>query len=292
MYILRVIKELLVFSCLLLWSSTGNAGSTVWQINSGVSTLYLAGTIHMLRTQDYPLPEQFDRVYKSSDSLIFETDIGQLKDPLTQSRIQRALVYSDGDSLKQHISDPLYQRLVQRWQEAGLPPMLLRFIKPGGVVMTLTMAELNKIGVDTVGIDEHFHQLAIRDRKPVKGLESIDTQISYLAGMGQGNEEAFLEQTFTELEQSREFMNELIAAWRQGDRAELEKLVVKDMQEQFPALYQSLLVERNRSWLPQIETMLQDQSIELVLVGAGHLVGEDGLLQQLKDQGYGVEQVQ
>ena len=269
-----------------------SAASSVWQISQGSSVLYLAGTIHMLRADDYPLPSEFQDVYQASDLLVFETDLAQLLDPVIQNRLQQSLIYPEHNNLRQFISDELYQEIAERWRKANLPPMLLPFMKPGGVAMTLTMSELQSIGVDTQGIDQHFHQRAKRDKKPVRGLESVDQQISYLATMGEGNEELFLKQSFSEMDQSTEFMGELIQAWRDGDKASLERLVVTDMQQQFPALYNRLLVDRNLLWLPQIKQMLKtEKETELVLVGAGHLVGSDGLLLQLAQQGYNVEQL-
>ncbi|WP_432474457.1 TraB/GumN family protein [Amphritea sp. HPY] len=283
------------FLCCLLISavfvSTANAASTVWQVSSGNQILYLAGTIHLLRSADYPLPEEFDSVYKRADKLVFETDMALLADPVTQRRMQQAVTYQDGTTLQQKVSAPIYAKVAAKWQQAGLPPLLLKFIRPGGVVMTLTMAQLRESGVDAEGIDQYFHLRANNDSKPVAGLESIDLQIGYLADMGEGNEDSFLQQTLTELEQSDQFMDQLILAWRDGDLVQLERLIIEDMRRDFPGLYHSLLVQRNLNWLPQIQTMLNDGPVELVLVGAGHLVGPDGLLQQLKSQGYIVRQV-
>lgn len=277
--------------CLLISANIVNAASTVWQISSGSQVLYLAGTIHQLRSADYPLPEEFYSVYQRADKLVFETDMALLSDPLTQRRMQQAVTYQDGTTLQQKVSAPVYNKLAAKWQQAGLPPLLLKFIRPGGVVMTLTMAQLRESGIDAEGIDQHFHLRASSDSKPVIGLESVDLQIGYLADMGVGNEDSFLQQTLAELEQSSEFMDQLIQAWRDGDLVQLERLIIEDMRRDFPAIYHSLLVQRNLNWLPQIQTMLNDGPVELVLVGAGHLVGPDGLLQKLKSQGYTVRQV-
>jgi len=268
-----------------------NAASTVWQVSSGNKVLYLAGAIHQLRSADYPLPAEFDSAYKRADILVFETDMGLLSDPLTQRRMQQAVTYQDGTTLKQRVSAPVYNKVAAKWQQAGLPPLLLKFIRPGGVVMTLTMAQLHDSGVDAEGVDQHFHLRANSDSKPVIGLESVDLQIGYLADMGVGNEDSFLQQTLAELEQSNQFMDQLIRAWRDGDLVQLERLIIEDMRRDFPAIYNSLLVQRNLNWLPQLQTMLNDGPVELVLVGAGHLVGPDGLLQQLESQGYTVRQV-
>ena len=87
-------------------------------------------------------------------------------------------------------------------------------------------------------------------------------------------------------------MAQLKAAWRQGDNLTLEKIGINEWREDFPVIYQNLLVRRNNAWIPQIEAMLNTNPTEAVLVGALHLVGNEGVLQQLRDRGYKVEQLQ
>ncbi|MCV6611733.1 MAG: TraB/GumN family protein [Amphritea sp.] len=271
--------------------STAQADSAVWQVSNDRHTLYLGGTIHALRASDYPLPAAFDQAYKQSKLVIFETDLAELSSPETQIMMQQALRYPQGDSLKRYISEPLYQKLLARWQSMGLPPQLMASFRPGGIAMTMTMMELQRIGVTAQGIDEFFHQQAVGDRKPVAGLESVAEQVGFLAEMGEGDEDVFLEGSLEELDQSQSFMDELIAAWRKGDQADLERLILTDMRKELPTLYQSLIVQRNNDWLPQIRNMLRTPETELVLVGSGHLVGTDGLLYQLEKLGYRVKQL-
>ena len=271
--------------------STAQADSAVWQVSNDRHTLYLGGTIHALRASDYPLPAAFDQAYGQSKLVIFETDLARLALPETQIMMQQALRYPQGDSLKRYISEPLYKKLLARWQSMGLPPQLLESFRPGGIAMTMTMMELRRIGVTAPGIDEFFHQLAVTDSKPVAGLESVEAQVGFLAEMGEGDEIAFLEGSLEELDQSQIYMDELIRAWRTGDQADLERLIIKDMRNELPTLYRALIVQRNNDWLPQIRNMLRTPETELVLVGSGHLVGTDGLLHKLEKLGYRIKQL-
>ncbi|MEH6578693.1 MAG: TraB/GumN family protein [Amphritea sp.] len=285
------IERLLIVSMLCLFTQFSNAASSVWKVSKDGYELYLGGTIHLLRAEDYPLPVEFNFVYQRASKLIFETDLAQLMDPAVQQRMQQALMYQDGTTLKQKVSAGVYAQISEKWQAAGMPPTLLDIFRPGGVVMTLTLVELKSAGVNAEGIDMHFFQRASQDNKSVAGLESVEKQIEYLARMGEGVEDEFMRQSLIELEQSSSFMGELVAAWRSGDQDALEQMIISDMRTQFPKIYASLLVERNLLWMPQIKQMLKDRQTELVLVGMGHLVGPDGLLQKLLAQGYQIEQV-
>ncbi len=270
-------------------TSTTHAGSSVWKISSADKALYLGGTVHMLRKSDYPLPLQYERAYAEADKLVFETDLAQLQTLDVQQRMQQAVRYADKGGLQQRISPALYQRIGKVWQQYGLPAELLNGLRPSGVILTLTMLNLKQIGVDAQGIDDFFHTQAVRDGKPVAGLETADQQIGFLGAMGEGDEERFMAMSLDELEESAGFIDELISAWRRGSLVDLDRLMVADMRRDFPEQYNTLLADRNQAWLPQIEVMLKDRPVELVLVGSGHLAGEDGLLRQLKQRGYRIE---
>ena len=285
----QVFVRFLTLFIFALITTTTNAGSSVWKISSADKTLYLGGTVHMLRKSDYPLPLQYERAYAEADKLVFETDLAQLQNPDVLQRMQQAIRYTDKGGLQQRISPALYQRVGKVWQQYGLPAELLNGLRPSGIIITLTMLNLKQIGVDAQGIDDFFHTQAVRDGKPVAGLETVDQQISFLGAMGEGDEERFMAMSLDELEQSAEFIDELISAWRRGSLVDLDRLMVADMRRDFPEQYNTLLADRNQAWLPQIEAMLKDRPVELVLVGSGHLAGQDGLLRQLKQRGYRVE---
>lgn len=282
----------LTLICLATVATTAAADSSVWKVSAGNNVLYLGGTVHVLRSSDYPLPVVFDRAFLRADRLIFETDLAQLQNLEVQQRMQQAIRYTDGSSLAQRVSAGLYQRIERVWLQYGLPVEALTNLRPAGIVITLTMLNLKQLGVNAQGIDDFYHSRALKEGKPVRGLETVDQQIAFLASMGAGDEETFMRLSLDELDQSADFVDEIVAAWRQGNLAELERLIVTDMRRDSPEQYQALLVGRNQQWLPQIEAMLRDRSIEFVLVGSGHLAGDDGLIKQLQMAGYRVEPVQ
>jgi uncharacterized protein YbaP (TraB family) len=147
---------------------------------------------------------------------------------------------------------------------------------------------LNRHGIQAEGVDQYFTSRAIQDNKPIGALETIEQQIEFLSSMGEGDEDQLVLQTMDELEDFGEEFSILKKAWRQGDTQKLEEVGLEGFRE-FPRVYQSLLVERNRAWLPKIEALLSDQTVEYVLVGVLHLVGDESLLAMLEARGYQVE---
>ena len=272
-------------------ASGANAESSVWKVQHEAHTLYLGGTVHLLRANDFPLPTESDLAYQDSSELVFETDLESMNDFAVQARLMQQLSYGDGRSLKTVLSEEAYSALEMYTASIGLPLPMLEKFKPGMIISTLQVLEFQKIGFTPMGVDANFNALAAKDAKAVGQLESIDEQIGFLATMGEGNESEFILLSLQDLAETASTMDDMIAAWRTGNNDLLSELFVKEMLEEAPEVYDSLLKQRNLNWLPQIETMLSDAKTEFVLVGAAHLVGTDGLLALLEAKGYRVSQL-
>ena len=107
--------------------------------------------------------------------------------------------------------------------------------------------------------------------------------------MGEGHEDELILSTLSDLKELPTMMQAMKTAWRNGDLAQLEAVGITPMRKEYPAIYQIVLVQRNLSWLPEIESFFKTPETELILVGALHLAGKDGLLAQLQQRGYKVE---
>jgi|TARA_B110000483_G_C18192544_1_gene541567 uncharacterized protein YbaP (TraB family) len=272
-------------------SSIASADSSVWLVQAEDHTVYLGGTVHLLRAADYPLPDEYGEAYAASASLVFETDLSSMSDLSVQAKLLQQLRYDDGESLKTVLNEEAYSVLEAYTGSIGLPLAMLEQFKPGMIVSTLQIMEFQRIGFTPQGVDAYFNTLAMSDGKPLGQLETIDAQIGFLASMGEGNESEFILLSLKDLEDTVEVMDDMIAAWRIGDNDALSELFVTDMLEQAPEIYDSLLKQRNLNWLPQLEDMLESPEIEFVLVGAAHLVGPDGLLAMLQAKGYQISQL-
>ena len=277
--------------CLVAISSATFAKSSVWKVTQGYNTVYLGGTCHLLRKADYPLPKEFDIAYAASDELVFEVDPALVQSPEFAIRLMAESVYRDGRTLKSVLSAEAYEALSQQAKKSNLPIEVIQNTKPGTAIMMLTLQEFSKAGVTQEGVDSHYHKKALRDNKPIASLETADFQLDLITSLGDGNESEFVIYGIQDLDKIAVFFDTLIQAWKAGNLPTIEQLFVDDM-KQYPEIYNQFVVERNKNWLPQIETMLMDAPTEYILVGAGHMVGEDGVIELLEAKGYEVSPVE
>jgi hypothetical protein len=278
----------LILLCLLLPLQAFSATS-LWRVSNGENELFLGGTVHVLGKNDYPLPDEFTQAYNAAQMLVLETDLKGINTPEIQAQLLKDLMYSKGETLKQHLKPATYQALEHYLQGIKAPIAAFAQFKPTMVMLTLTIVELDRLKLAGAGVDEFFYKKAVADGKKLGQLESVQKQLTVLANIGKGHEDELILNTLSEMAKLPNMMQDLKAAWRSGDVAKLEALEIAELQKDYPALYQSLLVERNMSWLPEIEAFLNTPEKELILVGALHLAGKDGLLAQLQQRGFKVE---
>ena len=273
---------------IVVWWMQLGADTSVWKVQKGKDVVYLGGTMHILRSSDFPLPKEFDLAYEDSKIVAFETDIGRLSDPKVQQQMMMQSVYTDGSTLDAHISPKTYKRLSDYCTANGFSIDQFKSLKPAMVVLAITSMELMKLGVSERGVDHFFYESAIADHKKIEAFESVQEQMHFIATMGEGNEDAFVRYAIEDLESIKEFYKLIVSAWRKGDDKKMYQKIVAEMKNKMPKVYQTLLLDRNQKWLPVIEAYFKTPQKEFVLVGAAHLVGPDGLLQTLKQKGYKV----
>ena len=285
-----MIRKVFLNLLFLVTGLTLSAETSVWKVTSASSTLYIGGTFHMLRKSDFPLPPEFDDAYRNSRILVFETDLGRMQDPAVQQLMmtQGLLV---GKTLEDVLSPETYRAFDTYCAEVGLSAEALKGLKPSIALLAVAMIELQSLGISEEGVDMHFYQKARRDQKPIQELEAVEEQIEFICSMGEGNEDAFVMHSIGDMESAQNLLPELIDYWRSGDQEGMKEEFVDTMKEDFPTLYESLLVERNRNWMPKIQALLKTRETEFILVGAAHLVGDDGILRSLEKEGYKIEQL-
>ncbi|NVK40211.1 MAG: TraB/GumN family protein [Oceanospirillaceae bacterium] len=278
------LSKVLALIALLMAPVLTLAEGTVWRVTgSGGNALFLAGTVHLLRPQDLPLPAVYDRAYEQADELVFETDLAELMNPATQLLLAKYLQAPQGGRLSGRVSADTWRLLSDFARSRGLAPEMLDVLRPGGVMLTLLGVEMARLGATEEGVDLRLYRRAAVDGKPSSGLEPLEQHLGYLIGMGEEDTDLFVRQMVEEFEASEQVLAPLIAAWQSGSEKALEQLLLDEMRG-YPSLYERLLVQRNELWRPVLEAMLASPQTELVLVGAAHLVGPDGLLEMLRAQ--------
>lgn len=266
----------------------------LWKVSDADSSVYLLGSMHLLTETDYPLANAVEAAFADSAQLVFEMAPDQL-DParLAQAMLQAAM-RSDDQTLQQSLPAATWKALQAYAQAQGLPVAALQHYKAWFVALMVMMGESQKAGVDpALGLDQHFMRRAAQAGKATAGLESAESQIALFDGMGAQAQLQFLQETLADAPRMQQQMDELLGAWRQADEAQLERLGLHALQHDYPALYQSVNLARNRAWLPRVEALLRDSHHDnaLVIVGALHLLGDDGLVRQLARRGYRVQRL-
>lgn len=263
----------------------------VWEVTNQHHRMYVAGTIHVLSKDDHPLPDAFEKAYAQSNIVVLETDIQELQSATTQRKILQATMYAPGQSLSAKLTKPTYTKLLSYLDDKNLSSSPLLQLRPGMLMVTLTMSELQRLGMGDTGVDAFYAHKAEMENKVLMSLESVDQQINYIANLGKGHEDELIQYMLEDLNQLEQTMIKMKSLWRKGDVQALDALANQPMKRNMPEVHKTILVERNQAWLPSLKNMMQTKDIELVLVGALHLPGKYGLLNLLEQEGYKVKQL-
>jgi len=264
--------------------------SFLWKVQSGARVVYLAGSVHALSADVYPLSPAFERAFAASGTLVEEIDLSEAESLAIAPTILAKGMYLDGRRFDSVVSKETAAMVTARLKESGMPVEMFQAMKPWMVMLMVSALEAQKAGLDaSLGLDKHFYDRAKTAGKAIIGLETAESQMDRLDKMPDTLQEQLLRSSLSEMETSRNLLKEIVAGWRRGDVAGLEKTLLSDFTE-YPAAYRSLLVERNQNWVPQIDACLAKPQPCLVVVGAAHLVGPDGLLAIMQRKGYKIEQ--
>ena len=265
--------------------------SFLWKVRSEKGSIYILGSIHFFKKENYPLKQSIEQAFDAAAKLVLEIDLQSATPERTQQVTLAKGVFRDGTTLQQSVAKETYDLTEQRARELGIDLRALNPLKPWLVALTLTTMKLQKLGFDPgYGIDRHFAERAKRSGKSTGGLESLEFQVGLFDGMARSDQEMMLRETLKELDQLDQGVEQIVQLWLKGDVGSLEEWLLAGMRE-YPAVHEKVIVERNRHWLPQIEKMIAQGENALVIVGSAHLVGRQGVIELLKQRGYTVEQL-
>lgn len=280
-----------LFALCLLSSLSAHAASPVWAIRGAHNTVYLAGSIHLLRANDSALPPAFDRAYAGSRTLVMEMDLGKLDPMEGASWMMEHGALPAGSSLRQVIGEDRYRRVSAEATRLGLPVEAVDGLAPWVLGLQLLELQYMKLGFDPQqGVEQQLERRAQSDGKPTTGLETLPQQLGLFEALSPQDQTRFLDMVVSEMHDVESETQSVVSAWRAGDAARLANLL-GDEYKSFPALYRSLVTDRNRRWLPQIEKLLQSDQNYFVVVGALHLVGDGGLLELMRKDGFRPEAI-
>ncbi len=277
-------------AALLLLTTNAWADPAVWRVSTSEdSELWLLGSVHYLREQDHPLPEIIQRLYARADALIMEIDLDDLDPASVQTQFMLAALLPASSSLSNVVDANVYRLAESTASSLGLDIAALERVEPWLVALTLMDLGMTRLGYRSEqGLEQHLLLRAQRDRKPIHGLETVTDQIGVFDGLSLAEQAALLEQTLSELDAAGNEMDQLLNAWRDGSLATLTDKLSASF-EDFPGLYEALVIDRNRKWVPELERLAAQPGRHLVVVGALHLVGEHNVVDLLRERGLAVE---
>jgi uncharacterized protein YbaP (TraB family) len=276
----------------LLGGLNAYADSPVWAIRGAHNTVYLAGSVHLLRATDAKLPAAFDRAYADADALVMEIDLDDLDPLASQGWMLEHGMYGDDTTLSKTIGAQRFAAVEQVSNRLGVPLEAIERLEPWLVAMTLAQLQYVQLGFDPEqGVEKQLERRAVADHKEITGFETLEEQLGLLDGMSYEDQGHFLDLTIEEMNEMQDETESLLAAWRSGDARKLASML-SDEYRVAPTLYRMLVADRNQRWMPQIEKLLNGDENYLIVVGALHLVGSGGLLELTKAAGYDAKQLQ
>lgn len=261
----------------------------IWTIEREGQSGWLVGSLHLMTRDAYPLPAPLERAFMAAEVVVEETDPDELKTPEAAAELARRAFLPQGQSLDQVLPAPTYRTIVERAARVGLPAEVVQRMKPWMIAVTLAALEIQQAGFDpALGLDRHLRYRAVGLGKPVQTLEAAMEQVSMLEGLGAAVQESLVVESMRETSSDIAEVTAMMSAWKRGDGPALEKLLL-DGTTAVPQIYKALFTDRNKRWVPKIEACLA-KSRCMIVVGAGHMVGPDGLIDLLSQRGYKVSQ--
>jgi len=263
---------------------------TLWEATTADGrSIAVMGSVHVLRPEDYPLPAALREAYQQADTLVLELDMAEL-DEATVARLFAQSGLLEQGKLSDHFDTAQWQQAQAQAGQLGIPLGQMQQLKPWLAALTVLQLRMAQLRYDPkLGVDQHFADLAQADGKPVLGLETLAQQLAMFDGMPPPDQRALLLQSLEEAAGLGEGLGQMLDAWRHGRTVAL----AAEMSETFsayPALYESLVVRRNREWAQQIGRFEPRLGNVLVVVGALHLVGQHSLVEMLRAQGLDLRQ--
>lgn len=264
---------------------------TMWLAEGQSNRVYILGSVHLLRREDHPLPKVMEAAYDDAEALIMELDMDDLDAAAMQASSQRLGVIHDDRTLRDFMGDRLYQEAAAAADAMDIPFDMLTKTEPWLAAINVEQFALMRIGFNPLyGVEMHMTMKATQDGKSIEGLETIDEQLAFLDGLSLDAQNDLLMQTLIEGSNIESFMDDLVRAWRIGDVDYMTDTMLNDM-AQYPELYKAIVVDRNRRWVGTIEELLDDDDDYLIIVGALHLLGEQGVPALLTKRGIRIGQL-
>ena len=285
----------LLLAALVLWTCTlpSHADTplhSLWELHGKHNTVFLLGSIHVLRPADYPLSPAVMQAYTSSKSLLMEINLADMDLEQLQAEMLASAMLPEGKSLPGVLGPKRYSRAESLARDVGVELATFDQFAPWFAAEAVSQLQLLQLGFQpTSGVEMYFLERARSDGKSIAGLETVHDQIALFEGLSMDAQAEYLVSSLEQAHELPKQVDDMVHAWQRGDAAWFDDQLKSELGRD-PVLYQSVLAARNRKWIPKIEALLNDDKNYLVIVGTGHLVGRNSVIEMLKKDGIGATQ--
>jgi uncharacterized protein len=293
MSVTRIARRLL--PCLLALVAAGSAWAdgahhSLWVVKGHGNQLVLLGSVHVLKPEANQLPAEALQAYARAAAVVMEMDLNAVKPEDMMVSTASIGTLPEGQTLEGVLGPELHARFAAQARADGLEAAMLEHLQPWLAALMLDQVQMAHLGYEAAsGVDQQFAQRAAADHKRIIGLETAEQQLGLFAHLSLAQQQRYLRYTLDEHDRAAGELTAMVAAWQAGDTRTLEKLLAEGFDD-FPDLYRTLTTERNRRWMDTLVPLLNGTQDYLVVVGALHLVGKDGLVALLRERGFSVEQ--
>jgi len=273
-----------------------------WKVSDSDSSVYLMGSVHVADSSMYPISKNVLSAFNSSDILVFEIDLANQTEGLKY--MQQKIQYEDDNTLEKNIPSDLYNRFKEAIKPLNISESSYKKLKPWAAAMLVSNAQAIESNLkSSLGIDLYFtNKAAQKQIEEIEGVKfqvdmfdsfSKELQLSYLESVLSPYEEENIE-TSSNVDKSSDLLSEMITAWKNGDASKLEKLIESDEldSEESKEFTEKIWTTRNDNMTKKVKEYLSDpeKKTYFIVVGAGHMVGKNGIVTQLKP-GFRIEQI-
>jgi uncharacterized protein YbaP (TraB family) len=264
------------------------AEPAMWVIKDADSTIYLIGTMHLLKHDAEWNAEKVKKTVHESTELWLE--VADFDNQAALAPLITKYALDREHPLSTRLNDEQKKKLEKLTGTYGIPAATLEPLRPWLVAVVLAMGPIQKAGYDPkAGVERVLAAQATAEGDKIRGFETADEQFHIFAELSEEEQLAFLDSTMTDLDKGVELLDRLAKAWVDGDVDAIGRLSIDEMKEKAPTVYDKVLVRRNIAWAEKIEQMLKGSGVQQIAVGAAHLAGPDSVQAQLAKRGIKVE---
>jgi len=265
--------------------------TSLWKVGTDSSTVYLMGSIHLLKESDYPLHPKMAEAYEEAETLVLELHMDSTNTPAFQQYLMAKAAYDSGTTLRTELPDSIYDQLNAQMETIGLDLEMMKQFEPWMIGLTFLNLKLQQLGFrPDLGVDAYFFGKAKEEGKTIEGLENPEDQIGMFDSMSPSMQQTLLLQMLEQAADIEKSVSMIVLPWKSGDLEDLDATIKKRFKE-FPEVRDAIIIKRNYDWIPKIEHYIESRGTHLIIVGVTHLAGDEGVIALLRQAGYDVEQM-